>query len=202
VDDLGRDQPRLEGCWVISYRADFPEYYVTAFPPAAHFVLPSLGNQPLTLAEIFAEDYRLQRGYQFTRDAINTRFDGFALQTDVVIDRASLVQLIGQVGGLGSASQVLTGATVLLNYDAIAAEDSSGRLGYQSQVLSLLFAALGERQWTPAALAAEVQQFPHVTASPAVHSALTSFAAAAPPFSGPTPIWHTFEPSMETVAQP
>jgi hypothetical protein len=202
VDDLASDQPRLEGCWVISYRADFPEYYVTAFPPSARFSLHSLGSQQLTLAEIFAEDYRLQRGFQFTRDAINTRFDGFALEADVVIDRANLLQLIGQLGGLDNATQVFSGADILAEFDALETGDSAGRLSYQGQVLSLYFAALGQRQWTPAALAAQVQQFPQVASSPALQSALTNFAAAAPPFSGPTPIWRTYEPSMEAVAQP
>jgi hypothetical protein len=202
VDDLQRQPPNLEGCWVVTYLTDVPAYYVLAFPPSARFSLDSLGGQPLTLAEIFAQDYRLQRGFQFTRDAINTRFEGFALEADVVIDRANLVQLIADVGGLDDGSLVRSGAEVLVQYDAIEPSDSQRRLEYQGEVLSLLFAALGQRQWTPAAFAARLQQLPQMAADPALQSALTSFAASAPPFAGPTPVWRTYEPSMEALAHP
>jgi hypothetical protein len=201
VDALDAAVPRLEGCWVVTYRPGLPEYYVLGFPPSAQFSLPSLSGTR-TLEDVFVEDLHQQRGFQFMHDAINTRFPGIVIEADLLLDRTDLVNLITRLGGLQMSSQALTGADVLLRYDSLQADDMTSRMSFQNEVFGSLYALLGQQQWTPLMVFAYLQQLPQVTDNPEVLAALTVFAATAPPFTGPQPIWRTYDPSLEIVAQP
>lgn len=201
VDDLGQSDPRMEGCWVITYLVGMPQYYVIGFLPTAQFSLSSLSSSR-SLADIFSEDRRQQRGYQFMHDAIQSRLPGFTIQADLILDRADLLDLIQNVGGLTTPTQTVSGIDVLEHYDSLRVDDSASRMTYQSEVFALIFAALSRQNWTPARVWDYVQQLPQVQADTAAQGGLSEFIADAPPFTSPGLVWRAFEPGLEIVSQP
>jgi hypothetical protein len=201
VTDAYAPTTNLEACWVISFRTGVPEYYVTAFPPSAIFTVPGLDG-PRTLSQIHAEDVRLQLDHKFVRDAVQTRFPGFILQSEVVLDRSDLAALISQLGGVNINNQMLTGPMLLATYDSWPAASDLDRLQYQGDILQRLFSLLAERQWTAADLVDFVAQLPRINADPATVSELQSLVQGAPPVAGASLIWRPYGPELEAAGLP
>jgi hypothetical protein len=201
VADASTPDAALEACWVISFRAGVPEYYVTAFPPSASLDVEGLDG-PHPLSQIHAEDMRLQIAHNFVRDAVQTRFPAFAIEADVMLDRGDLSALVGQLGGVPLNNQTLSGPMLLQTYDAWPAANDVERVAFQGDILNRLFGLLGERQWTALDLVSFLAQMPHVSADPARVAALQAFAQDAPPVAGASLIWRVFTPDMEASSRP
>ena len=202
VDDAQAPVPRLETIWVLTFLPGVNQYYILAFPPTAQFQPPSLSTmQPMT--EIFAEDLRQQVGsYFFVRDAIESRFPGFAIMGDLVLDRGDFAGLVTKVGGLGWAGNLVQGADLLNNYDAFGPADSAARMQFQQQVMELLFATLSQQQVSQQTIIDYVRQLPQVQADAGRLAVLDQFAAGAPAPAGSELTWRNFQPEMEIGAQP
>ena len=201
VTDAYAPAPNLEACWVISFRSGVPTYYVTAFPPSAVFDLPSLDG-PRTLSEIYAEDLRLQLDHNFVRDAIESRFPGFTIQSDLTLDRGDLSSLIGELGGLTLDNRLLTGPALLQTYDTWPAASDLERLDVQGNILNHLFALLAAREWTATDLVTFAVQLPRISADAATVAELQTFAQDAPPLVPDVLVWHRYGPEMEAAINP
>lgn len=201
VDDAQSATPQLLGVWVISFRPGINTYYLLSVPPSAEFLLASLSG-PQAMSAIFAEDQRQQIGFRFVRDAIQSRFPGFTIQADVVLDRDDFAGLVAQVGGLTWAGELLPGPSLLLVYDSYPPEDSAGRLLFQQQLFQALFDTLGQQGVTPAALIDYVRQLPQVQADADRQAVLDAFVAGAPDLPDSDLNWQPYLPEMEISAQP
>jgi hypothetical protein len=196
VDDASAAQPAFEGCWVLSFRPGIPEYYFSSFPPDSTFKLASL-SKVQTLAEIYRLDQQQQLGFQFMRDAIESRFPALQPQAEVVIDRRALAALVTQAGGLSVDGRSLNGQQLLDTYADQASQGMPERMAFQETVVRALFSRLAERHWTPEGLIPYFEQFPGSRAAQ-----LDSFAAGAPPLAASGIHWTVFTPELETAGTP
>jgi hypothetical protein len=195
VDDLDAAAPRLEGVWIITFLPGTPGYYAICIPPGAQFEIASLDG-PQTLDAIFAEDQRLQRGFEFVRDAVRNSMPGVVPGAELLVDRQTLVGLVKAIGGIPLAGELAEGHALLASYDALPPQDEAARLAYQAGVFALLYDAMAEKHWTPADLAAYLGQLPHVHGSPQQSGALEALAAAAPPFDESDLVWQHYQPPI------
>jgi hypothetical protein len=201
VTDASVPAQQLEACWVITFLAGAPEYYVVAFPPSASLHVPSLQGAN-TLSQIHAEDLRLQLDHNFVRDAVQTRFTGLTIQATLTLDRSDVSALVTELGGLPVESQLLTGPALLQAYDRWPAASDVDRLPYQHQLLRQLFSLLAQRGWTPANLVNYLAELPRLSADATTVSALQAFAQGAPPLNPDSLIWHAYGPELEAASAP
>jgi hypothetical protein len=188
VNDLEAEQPRFEGCWVITYRTGDSNYYGVSFPPGAAYTVEGLAGT-YTLTQVFEQDRSQGRGYAFLRDAIQTRFPGSVVEADLVLDRGDLAALVGEAGGVALDGQRLAGSDLLAAYDLIPPPAEGDRLAFQQRLFQALFAALGQDGWTLAALAEFLRDSGSLAAEGPRASALDAFAAEAPPLHDATLVW-------------
>ncbi|MCC7360373.1 MAG: hypothetical protein IT317_12895 [Anaerolineales bacterium] len=202
VDDAQSPTPLLETVWVLTFQPGVNQYYILAFPPTAQFQPASLSTlQPMSA--IFAQDVAQQVGtYNFVRDAIATRFPGFIIAGDIVLDRQDLVGLVTTVGGLSWAGNVVQGADLLSSYDAYEPSDEAGRMQFQQEIMELLFTTLSQQQVSQKALLDYVRQLPQVQTDTGRLIILDEFAVGAPAPADSELTWRTFQPEMEMGAQP
>jgi hypothetical protein len=193
VDDLNAAQPRFEGCWILTYKTGDTNYYAVSFPPDADYTVSGLDGTR-TLAQVFAEDQRQQRGYAFMRDAIRGRFPAFQVDAELVLDRSDLAGLVTGVGGLTFAGQLQTSADLFHAYDNFAVTDEAARLTYQQQAFEALFGALRLQAWTAPQLADHLTQLPQLQTDTVRAAALAAYAAEAPAFADSTLNWTTLAP--------
>ncbi len=192
VADRSAPQPHFEGCWIVTFSPGIDKYYVLGFTPQARFHVNSLGRDD-TMAEIYTEDvqqavdYQQQAvDYQFVRDAIHSVFPAMTVQAVVTVDRSDLVNLTSNLGGIAIGGRVLMGGSLTAAYDTQLFKGNDARMAFQSQMFQALFQALGDQHWSPASVAAYLQQIPH-----AVHpdAALTQLANGAPSLQNSELIW-------------
>lgn len=201
VTDATLPDAPLEICWVITFRAGVPEYYVVAFPPSANLYVPSLeGTYPLR--QIHAEDTRLQLNHNFVRDAVQTRFTGLTIGTTLTLDRSDLSALVTELGGLPVNNQVMTAPVLLQTYDTWPAATELDRLDHQHNLLHQLFTLLAARGWAPTDVADFLTRLPRLSADPAAVTALQSFANGAPPINAEGLIWRSYGPELEAASVP
>jgi len=201
VDDAQAAKPVLEGVWVITFRPGINEYYVLSFPPSAEFQLASLSGE-MVMRDIYAEDQRLELGFHFVRDAVQSRFPAFSIEADVVLDRGDFVGLVGSVGGLSPAGQMLAGTDLLSNYDQYPVDDNANRMFFQEQVFKLLFGAMGAQSWTPDSVLSYIEQLPQVQDDAVRLAALEAFFSGALGLPESTLIWRSYQTEMEIGATP
>lgn len=201
VTEAGAPASPLEVCWVVTFVAGAPEYYVVAFPPSASLYVPSLQGAN-TLSKIHAEDMRLQLDHNFVRDAVQTRFSGLTIQATVTLDRGDVSALVTELGGLPVENQVLLGPALLQVYDGWPAASELDRLQYQHQLLRQLFALVAQRNWTPGDLVDHLSALPGLSDDPSMLSALRAFAQGAPPLNPDSLIWHAYGPELEAASAP
>lgn len=194
VDDLDSPDPRFEGCWVLTYRSGDSNYYGLSFPVGAAYTVPGLDG-PRTLAQVFSEDVHQQRGYAFLRDAIRSVFPAFHFDAELVLDRGDFSSLLAEVGTINLAGQLASSVDIWQTYDTFAPSDESKRLAYQQQVFEALFLALGSQGWTPTQVSELLASLPHTQASPARVTALTAYAAEAPPLKDAVLNWTSLPPA-------
>jgi hypothetical protein len=201
VTDATAATTHLEGCWVITFRAGVPEYYVLAFPPTATFYLSSLPGSK-SLVDIYAEDLRLQLDHHFVQDAVEARFPGLSIQAALILDRSDLSALLGELGGLPVNNQVLTGPMLLQLYDTWRPAVNGDRSVFDGVVAQHMFDALIAKQWTPDDLAEFTDGLPHLTANPDGLQDLRRFLADAPPLAGSRLVWRQYSPELEVSTVP
>lgn len=201
VSDTNQPGANLEALWVITFRPGVAEYYILAFPPSATFVLPSLAGSH-SLAQIHAEDVRLQLNHNFLRDAIQSRFPALAIQAAVTLDRRDAADLVDQLGGLPMNNQTLSGAALLQAYDSWPANSDMERVQYQGDIMLHLFAQAAQRQWAANDLLQAVTQLPRVSAEADTVTALQAFAHNAPPLEADGLVWRVYSPEMEAATTP
>ncbi len=201
VDDAQSLTPQLDSVLVLTFQPGVNNYYISAVPPSAEFQVASLSGIR-TMRDIFVEDQHQQIGYYFMRDAVESRFTGFSIQADVMLDRDDFVGLVSSVGGLSWAGQLAQGPDLLNSYNALAAADSAGRMVFQQQAFEALFAALAQKGLSPNAILDYVRRLPQVQSDAARQAALEAFIMGAPALSDSTFIWRTYQPEMEIGSTP
>jgi len=201
VNDAQAAAPQLEGVWVVTFRPGINEYYVLSFPPSAEFQLDSLSGT-MSMRDIYAEDLRLQIGFTFVRDAVQSRFPALSIEGDAVVDRDDFAGLVTAVGGLDQAGQALAGTELLNSYDQFPVDDNADRMFFQEQVFKLLFGAMAAQDWTPGQVLSYIEQLPQVKDDAARVAALEAFFVGAPNLADSTLIWRNYQPEMEIGATP
>ncbi len=195
VDDADAASPQLQGLWAITFRPGVPEYYGLGFAPTATFTLESLSGEQ-SLAEIFAEDQRLQLGYRFVHDAVEARFPALSVKVDVLLEPDDVAALVERVGGLPLDGEVLTGGALLRAYQDTLA-DPDERVAFQGQVLQAMFAVLRFQRWTPARLAEYVKAMPRMRGDAARAASLDLLVAGAPPLAESNLTWRPYNPDTD-----
>ncbi len=201
VTDATSNTTHLEGCWVVTFRAGVPEYYVLAFPPTATFYLSSLPGSK-SLVDFYAEDLRLQLDHHFVQDAVEARFPGLSIQAALILDRSDLSALLGQLGGLPVNHQVLTGPMLLQLYDTWQPAVNGDRSAFDALVVQRLFDLLVAKQWTADDLLAFFEGLPRLKAHPDELKDAQGFMLDAPSLPNSRLVWRQYSPEMEVSTAP
>jgi hypothetical protein len=148
VDSLVSPKPVLEGCWVITFQTDAPQYYFLGFSPATLVNVPG-ATDARTLSEVYTTDRRIGRGTAFTRDALKSISPGLPTPGyEAVFDRQMLAWLVDQLNGILLRGEWVTGEMLLARYDAIPPDNPMDRMIFQGEALDAILKAAQQRDWS------------------------------------------------------
>jgi hypothetical protein len=136
-------RPTLEGVWVITLTPGVSQYYLLGFPVDTAVG----GNQKLV--DYYNAGQNLTDACRFVDGVLkNISQGGIAVSYHVVLDRAMMEQMIDRMGGVALNGQVLNGAAVMQDYNAIPANDTRTQLEFQRNTLEAFTVALTAQPWT------------------------------------------------------
>jgi hypothetical protein len=154
----------------------------------------------MNLAEIYAEDQRLQLNSRLVQDAIQERFPGLAVEAAIVLDRADLTSLTTELGGVTVGDRLYVGAQLLEKYDVLAITGTQDQMAFQKTVFDALLVDFARRNWTGAELMAVLKRVVRNRADARQLATLESIALDAPPFANSKLIWRTYTSELESGA--
>ncbi len=148
VDSLASGQPRLEGCWVVTFQVGLPQYFLLGFSPATAVSVEG-DTSAQTLQDVYATDTRLGLNTKFTRDGLKSISPGLILsEYEVVFDRSMLVWTVNTLNGITVRGEWLSGDMLLARYDAIPPDNPMDRLTFQVDALQAILETVRAQDWS------------------------------------------------------
>ena len=148
VDSLSVRKPQLEGCWVVTFQAGLPQYFLLGFSPTTQINIQADANAR-TLQDAYATDTRLGLGSKFTRDALKSISPGLlSPQYEVVLDRSMLIWTVNTLNGVTVHGEWLSGERLLARYDEIPPDNPQDRLLFQCDALQAILETVQIKDWS------------------------------------------------------
>jgi hypothetical protein len=198
VDDAVATDAELQACWVITFKAGTPEYYIVAFPTSARLYVPRLGAA-YPMQAIYREDRRQDLAMGLMADAVQARFPAISVDALILLDRADIVSIVTVLGGVPVENRLYNGMQLLQAHDGLSAAGLEAHMAFQRQVFQALLPLFDERNWTPSHLGAFLKQIPRIGSSATTVEALNTIAVDAPPFDTAEIFWQTYTPELELL---
>lgn len=141
IDSRMSIQPRLEGCWVLTFTPQTPKYYWVGF--STSLVVPTTGS---SLESYFNHGPTPDDRAEFTKAGIALLTEGSIQPAfSVTIDRALLAELVTLIGGITADNQHLNGEALLAYYDSLPADQ---QLSFQMTALQAFVRKAQTANWT------------------------------------------------------
>lgn len=148
IDSAASPIPRLDGCWVVTFRTGLPQYYLLGFSPATLVEVPGATNAR-TLEEVYNTDVQIGRGMMFTRDALKSISPGLPPpQYEVTFDRQMLAWTVNALNGIPLRGEWVDGGMLLARYDAIPPDNPTDRLAFQGEALEAILKTAQAKNWS------------------------------------------------------
>jgi len=173
VDSRTAVQPRLEGCWVLTFVPHTSKYYWVGF--SIESVVPATGR---TLESYFNEGPLLDDRTEFTKTGIILLTES-SIQPmfSVTIDRPLLAELVTLIGGITLEGKHLNGEALLAYYDSLPPDQ---QLPFQMKALQAFIQRAQAAAWKEEVL--EIFRHRYQDVSPEADE-LLSLAQQALPYS-------------------
>lgn len=156
VDDRLAPQPRLLGCWVLTFQEGTRQYYLLGFPADTPV------DATHSLRDYYDADRNLEDKSRFVEEALKVLTQGgLKIRYHVYLDLASLAGLVDRVGGvdLDPGGPAVAGADLLAQQAALPLSDPGAQIEFQRRALGGFARAYQARAWSEAELRRLLDEF-------------------------------------------
>jgi hypothetical protein len=154
VDSRQQPKPNLEACWIITFQAGNPEYFLLGFP------LDTPVQDGRRIIDYYSRGRSLEESTLFIKEAVVTLSDGsLDPQYVIVADRQLIAQIVDELGGISISGQTTNSQTLFAFYDSVPGTDYERRAEIQRFTLQALAEGFKGQPWSEASLIDFMKRF-------------------------------------------